>query len=100
MGFAILRDFGGDRVPYLVRMAVVRPGERLGRALLAQVCDWVFAESAAPRLELDVFEDNLRAQALYRRLGFVEDRVSEEPVGRPSGQPARLIYMSRVRDGG
>ena len=100
MGFAILRDFGGDRVPYLVRMAVVRPGEGLGRALLAQVCDWVFAESAAPRLELDVFEDNLRAQALYRRLGFVEDRVSEEPVGRPSGQPARLIYMSRVRDGG
>ena len=100
VGFAILQNFGGDSVPYLVRMAVARPGEGLGRVLLTQVCDWVFAQSAAPRLELDVFEDNLRAQALYRRLGFVEDRVSEEPVGRPSGQPARLIYMSRARDGG
>ena len=63
-----------------------------------QVCDWVVAESAAPRLELDVFEDNLRAQALYRRLGFVVERISEEPVGRPSGQPARLIYMARARE--
>ena len=98
VGFAILRDFGGDRVPYLVRMAVVRPGEGLGRGLLGQVCDWVFAESAAPRLELDVFEDNLRAQALYRRLGFVVERVSDTSVDRPSGQPARLIYMSRARE--
>ncbi len=98
VGFAILRNMADDAVPYLVRMAVARPGEGLGRALLAQVCDWVFAESAASRLELDVFEDNTRAQALYRRLGFVVERVSEAPVDRPSGEPARLIYMSRTRD--
>ena len=97
VGFAILRNVGDDSVPYLVRIAVARPGEGLGRALLAQVCDWVFAQSATPRLELDVFEDNVRAQALYRRLGFVVDRISEEPAGRPSGQPARLIYMSLAR---
>lgn len=100
VGFAILENFDEETVPYLVRMAVARPGEGLGRALLAEVCDWVFAQSDAPRLELDVFEDNLRAQALYRRLGFIVGRVSEAPVQRPSGEPARLIYMSLARDAG
>ncbi len=96
-GFAILHNIGENTVPYLVRIAVAEPGRGVGHALLKQVCDWVFAQSAAPRLELDVFEDNLRAQALYRRLGFIVDRVSEDTVDRPNGQPARLVYMSLAR---
>lgn len=96
-GFAILREFGGEATPHLVRMAVSHPGQGLGRRFLGLVCDWVFENSAAPAITLDVFEDNPRARALYGRLGFQVDRLSEAPVDRPSGQPARLVYMSLAR---
>lgn len=96
-GFAILRDFGGDSTPHLVRMAVAEPGQGLGRSLLKLVCDWVFENSAAPALTLDVFEDNARARTLYGRLGFQVDCLSEGPVDRPNGQPARLVYMTLAR---
>lgn len=96
-GFAILRDVGDEGGPYLVRMAVTEPGRGLGRQLLGSVCTLVFAESDTPRLSLDVFEDNPRARALYEGLGFRIDRFSEGPVERPSGEPARLVYMSLMR---
>lgn len=97
VGFAILRNIDGKAVPYLVRMAVAAPGKGVGRGFLKAVCDWVFETSAATAIELDVFEDNLRARALYSRLGFREDRLSEAPVDRPNGEQARLVYMSLTR---
>ncbi len=96
-GFAILRDFGGDSTPHLVRMAVANPGQGLGRSFLKLVCDWVFESSAAPAITLDVFEDNARARALYGRLGFQVDYLSDGPVDRPNGEPARLVYMILAR---
>ena len=96
-GFAILRDFGGDSTPHLVRMAVANPGRGLGRRFLKLVCDWVFANSTAPAITLDVFEDNARARALYGRLGFLVDYLSDGLVDRPNGQPARLVYMTLAR---
>ncbi len=97
LGFAILRNMGDGSVPHLVRMAVSEPGRGLGHSLLKLVCDWVFDSAGAPAITLDVFEDNPRARALYRRLGFQEDRYSDGPIDRPSGQPARLVYMSLLR---
>ena len=47
----------------------------VGSALMAALCDYADGWAGVLRLELTVFEDNQRAQALYRKFGFaVEGR--------------------------
>jgi putative acetyltransferase len=48
-------------------------GRGVGTKLLQAVCDYADNWLGLLRLELDVYADNLKAQALYRRLGFVEE---------------------------
>jgi len=45
----------------------------VGTALLQAVCDYADNWLGLLRLELEVYADNHKAQALYRRLGFVEE---------------------------
>jgi len=48
IGFVIVRDWGSpERVALIKRMAVSRPGQGYGRALLAQALGAVFAETDA-----------------------------------------------------
>jgi len=54
--------------------AAVR-GSGVASALLAAVLAWARARPGADVLVLHVHEDNLRAQAFYRRHGFVETGV-------------------------
>lgn len=77
VGFAIVRDWSAsDRVTLVKRIAVSGPGRGLGRALLAQVVDAVFEQTAAWRLWLGVFPDNLRARRAYEALGFQAEGVA------------------------
>lgn len=46
---------------------------RVGTTLLAALCDYADNWLGLLRLELEVYADNLKAQALYRRFGFVEE---------------------------
>lgn len=50
-------------------------GRGVGRGLMAALCDYADNWLGLLRLELDVYRDNLRAQALYRRFGFVDEGV-------------------------
>ncbi len=48
-------------------------GQGVGTRLLQALCDYADNWLGLLRLELEVYADNHRAQALYRRLGFVEE---------------------------
>ena len=45
-------------------------GQGVGTALMAAICDYADGWLGALRLELDVYTDNTRALALYRKFGF------------------------------
>jgi RimJ/RimL family protein N-acetyltransferase len=77
IGFVILRDWASpERVTLIKRMAVCRPGQGDGRALLAQVVDAVFNETNAWRVWLGVFPENLRARRAYAAVGFKAEGVA------------------------
>ena len=52
---------------------VAAPGRR--HALMQALCDYADNWLGLLRLELEVYADNHKAQALYRRFGFVEEGV-------------------------
>jgi len=77
VGFVIVRDWASpERVSLIKRIAVCRPGQGHGRALLAQVVDTVFNETNAWRLWLGVFPENMRARRAYEAVGFKAEGVA------------------------
>jgi RimJ/RimL family protein N-acetyltransferase len=77
VGFAILRDWASpEQVILLKRIAVSRPGQGLGKRLLAALVERVFWETDAHRLWLGVFPDNLRARRAYEAVGFVTEGLA------------------------
>ena len=74
IGFVILRDLNdmhGNTC--LMRIAVSHPGQGFGTGLLRATVDWVFGNTPAYRLWLDVLENNARAKYVYHSLGFVSE---------------------------
>ena len=71
-GFAILQNFR-EPVVRLRRIAVGEPGRGVGTRLLRAVLDWVFAETPAEAMRLDVEKQNRRAQRVYLREGWLLD---------------------------
>ncbi len=70
-------------------------GRGLGRALLEAAVDWAEANPGMRKLSLAVFEDNARAVALYRSLGF---EVEGRRVGEYQEADGRLrddLIMAR-----
>ena len=77
VGFAILRDWASpEQVTLLKRIAVGRPGVGHGRAMLERLVERVFRDTAAHRLWLGVFPDNVRARRAYERAGFRAEGVA------------------------
>jgi diamine N-acetyltransferase len=59
VGFVIVRDWASpERVTFIKRMAVARPGLGYGRALLGQVVDATFRETSAWRVWLSLYPEN------------------------------------------
>lgn len=68
---------------------VVHPGhvERgIGRAMLRDLLDWAQHDTRVGKIELNVRAGNLRAQHLYRSLGFVEEARFRNRVHRLDGE--------------
>lgn len=77
VGFAIVRGVhSADRVALVQRVAVSRPGEGLGKAMMRAVVGHVFETSATYRLCIGTFPDNLRARRVYEAVGFVAEGVA------------------------
>lgn len=94
LGYAILCGLQSEhRNVELKRIVIRTPGLGFGRQTLQLLLVKVFGEFGAHRLWLDVFESNLRAQHVYRSLGFQQDGIFREAVYR-DGRYHSLLFMS------
>jgi L-phenylalanine/L-methionine N-acetyltransferase len=71
-------------------------GRGAGRALLLALLDLADNWLNLVRVELEVFADNERAIAMYRRLGFEEEGRQRKAYFR-GGQYIDAVLMARVR---
>lgn len=70
-GYAILAGVTSpNRAVQLTRIALAQPGDGRGKQAMALLMREVFDGLGAHRFYLDLFEDNARAEHLYRSLGF------------------------------
>lgn len=69
----------------------------VGSALLRALTQYADGVLALRRIELTVYTDNLRAIALYRRFGFVEEGRSRGYAMR-DGVLADVLHMARFAD--
>ncbi len=51
----------------------IRTAKRIGRAMLGDLLDWAQRDARVGRVELKVRAGNVRAQNLYRSMGFIEE---------------------------
>ena len=68
-GFVILQEFDQPTV-LLRRIAVSRQDGGVGSWLVGAVMDWVFANTSAEALRLEVALNNPRGKFVYERQGF------------------------------
>jgi len=98
MSFAIIRDLNDAHGNIcLKRIAVAVPGQGIGSRFLGMVVRWVFTETGAYRLWLDVLADNARARHVYRAHGFVEEGLLRAAYKLPDESRIDLILMSLLR---
>ena len=98
LAFAILSGLGDPHGNvYLKRIAVARPGEGIGPALLAQALDEAFGALGAWRFHLDCFAGNARAQRAYAKLGFRRDGTLRQAYRLPDGTRTDLVLMALLK---
>lgn len=73
-------------------------GRGVGKLLTAALLDWADNWLDLTRIELTVYADNLRAQALYRHFGFVEEARMRAHSLR-NGAYCDVLAMGRLRHG-
>ena len=99
VGYTILRGFQFEhRNIELKRIAVASPGQGHGRILLRLLLEKIFEDFGAHRVWLDVFVSNLRAQHLYRSLGFQQDGIFRESVLRDGVFHSQLLMSMLDRE--
>ena len=98
VAFAILRDLDDAHGNVcLQRIAVVTPGQGLGSVFLRAVIVWVFTQTSAHRLWLDVLVDNARARHVYASHGFADEGTMRGAFKLPDATRIDLVLMSLVR---
>jgi len=97
-GFAIIRDLDDAHGNVcLKRIAVAAPGQGIGRRFLNMVIGWVFTQTGAHRIWLDVLADNARARHVYLSHGFVEEGLLRSAYQLPDESRIDLILMALLR---
>ena len=97
-GFVLLQRLDdSDLCAHLRRIAVARPGEGLGAALLTAALAHVFAATPAHRLQLLVYAENERARRAYARAGLVEEGLLRDIRRLPDGRFRSMLMMSILR---
>lgn len=78
-----------------ISVSVPWQGRGVGSALMAALCDYADNWAGVLRIELGVYVDNERAQALYRRFGFEAEGVQRAHAMR-DGQLVDTLMMARL----
>lgn len=76
---------------------VVHPGHLghgIGKAMLQDLLHWAQSDPRVAKVELNVRAGNLRAQALYRRFGFVDEARFRNRVRRSDGMTEDDLGMA------
>jgi RimJ/RimL family protein N-acetyltransferase len=97
-GFVILQGCRNPHNSVELKRMVLRPdmqGKGYGRATVRALIRMAFRDLKAHRFWLDVKSRNLRAQAIYRTEGFVEEGRLRESV-RVAGGWDSLVVMSML----
>lgn len=79
-----------------ISVALPAQGRGVGNALMAALIDYADSWTPLLRIELTVYADNLRAIALYRRHGFVQEGYLRGYAIR-HGEYADCLSMARWR---
>jgi RimJ/RimL family protein N-acetyltransferase len=98
VGFAILQGCRNPHRSIELKRMVLRPdaqGLGIGRECIRWLAQVAFRDLSAHRFWLDVKALNVRAQALYRSEGFVEEGRLRESVRTADGYDS-LIVMSML----
>jgi RimJ/RimL family protein N-acetyltransferase len=99
-GFTILQGCRNPHRSIELKRMVLLPssqGAGIGRLCIRLLATMTFRDLGAHRFWLDVKARNLRAQALYRSEGFVEEGRLRESVRTDDGFDS-LIVMSMLED--
>jgi diamine N-acetyltransferase len=95
-GFVILQGCRNPHRSVELKRIVLQPkGQGIGRACVRLLTQMAFRDLGAHRFWLDVKSLNVRAQALYRNEGFVEEGRLRESVQTDDGYDS-LIVMSML----
>ena len=107
-GFAILQGCRNPHRSIELKRMVLLPtsqGQGIGRACLRWLAQIAFRDLGAHRFWLDVKGLNLRAQALYRSEGFIEEGRLRESVRTEDGYDSLVVmamleheHLPRTRD--
>jgi len=97
VGFVIVQRWAPKSRGTLIRRIIVaETGKKVGRELLSNVIDTIFAETKAHWLWLNVHADNVRAQRCYSALGFYfAERAFTKDAGKSSNS---LLMVLQRRD--
>jgi diamine N-acetyltransferase len=96
LGYAVIRGFENPHQSLeLMRIVVATPGKGIGKPFLEKLVSRAFSEWGAHRFWLDLFEDNMHAEKLYRKVGFHPEGVLRDAVQK-DGQWISLKIMSMI----
>ena len=76
-------------------VAPAAQGKGVGSALMAALVDYADRWAAVLRIELNVYSDNARAIALYKKFGFVEEGILRA-YGLADGRYQDVLAMARL----
>jgi RimJ/RimL family protein N-acetyltransferase len=97
VGECALMDIDPDNEWASFRIAVERPGEGLGTEATGLVVDFAFGELGLHRVELEVFDFNVRAQKSYAKSGFTVEGVKRDAL-LWDGERHDVIMMAALRN--
>lgn len=73
-------------------------GKKIGSEAMKITLNYVFKEKQMHRIHLKVFEDNMRAIALYEKLGFIKEGIERESHRLEGGYRNQLLYSMLSRE--
>jgi diamine N-acetyltransferase len=96
-GYAITRGYAaGNRAVELIRMVLAQTGSGRGREACLLLLAQAFNDDSTHRFWLDLFEDNARAEHLYRSLGFTFEGILRDAERR--GEIFRSLKVMSILD--